>query len=435
MKKTLKELRDALLEKTRRMSEILDGADTEKRDLSEDENAEFRTLTAARSDLEAQIADKAAQEEFRAARAATVGTGTMGNRDTSAGDQRDIEGFNLSKALLDYSEGRQLTGVEAEANQEGIKSARENGAPSNGLVFPTYMIGMRGQTVTGQAANPGDQGGVTVPKEMQGLIPNLWSKTFLDKVGANRVSGLKGDAVFPKIITKPSIQERTENQQLDNDEILFSSFEMKPERRGTKIPISKLLLRQSSIDARSEVLSAINKALGIKLNTEAFAKVNSVITSGNGNLLALDTNGDYISWEDVVDLEGFLAAKDADEVLPKYLTNPKIKTLLKTTQKFTGTNGQPVWGETSELNGYPAYTSNIVPANLVKGSTNTCSAMILGNWQDLYVGFWDTLDLTIDTVTLADKFQIQVIVNALWDVEVARYESFAGIKDAKTIRA
>ena len=56
---------------------------------------------------------------------------------------------------------------------------------------------------------------------------------------------------------------------------------------------------------------------------------------------------------------------------------------LKVTEKFDGTNGEPVWTDdkNAPLNGYSAAVSNAVPSNLTKGTSNgVCSAIVFGNF-------------------------------------------------------
>jgi HK97 family phage major capsid protein len=132
-------------------------------------------------------------------------------------------------------------------------------------------------------------------------------------------------------------------------------------------------------------------------------------------------------------LESAIANVDADNGNFAYLTNSKVRGKLKLTQKFTGTNGDPVWKD-GQVNDYKAEVSNIIPSTLTKGTASgTASAIIFGNFSDLYVGQWGGVDFVVDPYTLAKQAEVQITANMYWNIMVARAASFAGIKDALTV--
>ncbi|MCF0060126.1 phage major capsid protein [Dyadobacter chenwenxiniae] len=433
MKKTLKELLDERALKFGEAETLADESD--KRELTAEERTLFTTRTSEVLVLDEVIASKRQIESFQLGRAAYVGSGEEGNRDTSKGDQRDLAGYNLNKALLAKLDNRALDGIEAEVQQMAEARAKEDGIKltGNGIVVLDEVLQKRGQTVTLQTTNPGDQGGVLVEKKLQGVLEVLQANTFLDEVGARFMTGLTGDLVFPVQETMPIIQELTEIEAMNDSEILFSSFEMKPARRGTTVPISRQLLIQSSIDMQNFTINAIGEALAQKMNAEAISNLLTIITLANGNLLALGLNGAAPTYNDIVALEALVDGYNHKRGTPKYLTNTKVKAKLKTTQKFTGTNGDPVYNDDNELNGYKAVISNIVPSNLTKGTaTNVASAIVYGNFSDFMVGMWGGTEYIIDPFAKKKSAQIEITANAFWNMKAARVKSFSGIKDALT---
>jgi HK97 family phage major capsid protein len=316
---------------------------------------------------------------------------------------------------------------EARAKEDGIK------LQGNGIVVLDEVLQKRGQTVTLQTTNAGDQGGVLVPKDVRGVLEVIQANTFLTEVGARFMTGLTGDIEFPVQDTVPVIQELTEIETMTDTEILFSTIGLKPLRRGTTVPLSRQLLIQASIDMQNFTISTIGEALSQKMNAEAIAGLLTIITSSNGNLLALGTNGALPEYEDIVALESLVEGYNHKRGTPKYLTNTKVKGILKTTQKFASTNGDPVWAK-GELNDYAAVTSNIVPSNITKGTGTNLSPIIYGNFMDWLVGMWGGTEYIIDPYTKKKSAQIEVTANAFWNQRAARVKSFAGIKDAITVR-
>jgi predicted phage gp36 major capsid-like protein len=177
----------------------------------------------------------------------------------------------------------------------------------------------------------------------------------------------------------------------------------------------------------------IRKALDYKLNIDAITAILAAITSGNANLLALGAAGAIAEYPDFVQLETIVANNNAEKNGMKYLTNTKVRGKAKVTQRFSSTNGDPIWEKGNEINGYPVVVANTVPSNLTKGAASgVCSAIVFGNFSDCYVGMWGGMDFVVDPYTLAKKHSVQVTANMFWDVEIARALSFAGIKDALT---
>lgn len=421
--KKITDLKSDIASKEARMKAIFDKAELEKRSRTTEEATEWANLKNELVTMRQELADLEEQDKINRAAAKPVETPAVHT------EKKDLSNFSLIRGLALLSENKPLDGAEAEVHAEAVKEARESGIAIQGFGVPAF-VQKRGQSATGQTSATGDQGGVAVATEVNSLIQALWDNNFLSRVGATRLTGLVGNQTFPVQSTKPAATSRTEIQALSDTEILFGSISMSPNRRGVTIPISKQLLIQSSFDVQALVINQIRMALDLYLETDAITAILAAITGSN--LVALGTNGVAPTYVDMVGLETIVAAANADKDL-KYLTNSKVRGKLKLTQKFASTNGDPVWEKGNEVNGYPAVSSNIVPSNLTKGSASgICSAIVLGNFKDVYVGMWGGADFVVDPYTLAKSHSVQITANMFWDVEVARAASFAGIKDALT---
>ncbi|KQS33965.1 phage major capsid protein [Dyadobacter sp. Leaf189] len=432
----LKDLRDKRAVKFEEMQTASKVGEAEKRDLTDDEFNAFKALKQEVVDLDAQIARQEELENLPLARAVDAGKVAGSGADNatySEGDKKDLRGFNLMRAIQRKAQKQTIDGIEGEVLKLGEANARLNAIEPSEEAFyvPAEFMQKRGQTVTLQTTSPGDQGGILVPTEIMPLLDMLWSQTWLKESGARFLTGLTGNPRFPVQTTKPTVQELTEIEEMGYTEILFSDFGMTPKRRGVTIPISKQSILQSSIDIQELVMENISMALAQYMNVEAIGILLGAITAPNGNLLALGTNGAKPTYENLVDLEALIETKDALRNTPKYLTNAKMKAVFKKTQVFTGTSGEPVWGKGNILNDYPTIVSNLVPSNLTKGSaTAIASAIIFGNFNDLYVGLWGGVEFIVDPFSAKKKAQTEITANTFYDIKVARTQSFAGIKDA-----
>ena len=74
--------------------------------------------------------------------------------------------------------------------------------------------------------------------------------------------------------------------------------------------------------------------------------------------------------------------------------------------------------------------TNAMPSNLSKGSGSNLSAILYGNFRDLYVGMWGSLEILVDPYTDFAKGTTGVRAIQSIDIAVAHAEAFAAMKDA-----
>ncbi len=106
-------------------------------------------------------------------------------------------------------------------------------------------------------------------------------------------------------------------------------------------------------------------------------------------------------------METEIAADNADIGSMVYLLNAKGRGHYKTTQKFEGTNGSPIWEGGNTVNGYGTNISN----QIVDGD------YWFGVWSELLIGMWGGLDLTVDPFTHSSKGRLRIV--AFQDADVA----------------
>ena len=77
--------------------------------------------------------------------------------------------------------------------------------------------------------------------------------------------------------------------------------------------------------------------------------------------------------------------------------------------------------------------SNNVPSNLTKGSSSgVCSAAIYGNFSDLLIGLFGTLELLVDPYTQFQSGGVGIRALQGVDIAVRHAESFGAIQDITT---
>lgn len=189
--RTLQQIREAKAAKVAEARSLANKAEAEKRSLTADESAQFATIKGEIEALEAeeQRVQFLDEQERRSAGVTIVN----GNGDTFAAlEQR----FNLSAALNAASEGRALSGAEAEMQSE---LRQRHGAPQHGgILVPASAFGEK-------RANTTTSAGSLVPTDHRPdlYIGALRNSLVVKKLGARVIDGLTGNVSIPKAGNEP----------------------------------------------------------------------------------------------------------------------------------------------------------------------------------------------------------------------------------------
>lgn len=428
--KTLEQLREERAQKIEDLQKIADTAKKEERDLKDDENDKVDAINQEIDDLNEKIA-----RAERTERNLQINAGAYINKRNQEKEKEEVKKFSFAKLIRSAVNNTPLEGFEAEMVQEARSEASRHGLSLEGYGVPSIVLEARDQT-----AGTTTEGGHLVPTDLQpGFIDVLRNKMVLTQVGAKFLTGLVGNLDVAKKSSGASASWEGETDLGDEESSVWTKKSMTPNRLGCYTQVSRRLLAQTNNIAEQIVIDDLTNAVYQAVQTAAINGSGSndqpegiLNTSGIGSV-AGGTNGAAPDWDDITNLEQEVAADNADYGTLAYLTNAKVKGKLKRTKVDTG-SGIFVWPQNDDkLNGYNAFVTNSVPSNLDKGSsTGVCSAIIFGNFNDLWIGQWGGLDIIVDPYTDAKYALVDVHVHSWWDVAIARAESFAAMKDALT---
>ena len=143
-------------------------------------------------------------------------------------------------------------------------------------------------------------------------------------------------------------------------------------------------------------------------------------------------NGLAPTWASIVNLVREVAIDNAAQGSLAFVTNPKVTAKMRGVPKVASTDSKMILDDKSELFGYKVIATSLVPSNLTKGTGSSLSAMIFGNFNDLIVAEWGSLDVLFDPYTGSSTGAMRVTVFMDVDVAVRHAESFAAIQDLVT---
>lgn len=247
-----------------------------------------------------------------------------------------------------------------------------------------------------------------VATDLMDIVKPLQAKNVMAQAGAKFITGLVGDIQYP-VMSKGSCTWEGETAQAKDGSMTFSNVKLSPKRLTTVVPISKQFLIQDSVGAENAIREEIINAINAKLEA-------TILGSGEGSStepagMFNGTLDSVATFADICNLEAGLETANVYGEL-KYIVAPKAKAALRGMAKSSKST-QLVW-ENGEIDGTPALsTSHVADKNIV-----------YGDFSQYIIAQWGNLDITVDNVTLADKGQIRLVVNAYFDMKALRPEAF-----------
>ena len=413
----------------------------------------MRKIAEIRKDLKAQVeavramdatADKAAYdaavqkavdltEELDNANKLELAQQRLADKQLADLEKEAKRSFSIVKFVREASEGR-LSGLEAEVAEMGRKEYERLGLSQKGFALPSAAL----RASAGQNYTTNADGGYAKVTAAPRYIDGLKDKMVIAGLGATVLGDLVG--TVPLVgVGKMTAAWYAEGATASVSKATFSSVTLTPHRNAVIGAFSKDLLRQTSLDVESIIWNRILEAHASLLESAAIAGTGSngqptgiLNTTGIGSV-AIGTNGGPITWAKVVELETKVNAENANRGKLAYLTNAKVIGDLKTIERASGNGRYLLDGDYTKINGYPIDWTNLVPSTLTKGTTaSKCSAMIFGNFEDLYIGHWGGVDIVVDPYTLAAQADVRFVLNSWDDAVVAEPKSFAAVVDLTT---
>ena len=342
--------------------------------------------------------------------------------------------YSFLRAIKAKVDGKQLTGVEAEIQQEAENEARSKGMSIEGISLPSFMMGVaKRDLVVGTAATAGN----VVATNLGEMVPALRPRMKVIDMGAQVMGGLVGNLNLPIGNALASATWATENATATETTPSTSLLSLTPNRLAAFTDVSKQLLVQSSMDVegwvRRELSDAIARAVDLAAinGSGASNQPTGILNTSNIGDVAGGTNGLAPTNANIIELETLIATANADVANMGYLTTPGIRGVLKNLA-LGANNAGFVWnGNGSELNGYRADVSTQVPSTLTKGSSSgVCHAIVFGNWADLIIANWGMVDIIVNPYTKSKEGLVELVVNSFWDVGVKHAGSFSAMQDA-----
>lgn len=373
-------------------------------------------------------------EQFQAEALAKLATAPVRTADVGM-TKTEVKRYSLMRALNALANPNDVNAQRAAAFERECSDAvaSKMGKSARGFYLPHDV--QKRDLVVGTAS----AGGNLVATDLLAgdFISLLRNAMVVMGMGTRMLTGLQGNVAIPRQTGAGTAYWVAESNAPTESQQAFDQVTMSPKTVGAFTDISRKLLAQSSLDVEALVQQDLATVLGLAIQQAAINGTG--LSNQPSGLLTLitpsvagGTDGLAPTWAHIVELESDVSVANADIGTLSYLTNAKVRGKLKGTSKVSGQNGFVWEGGDTPLNGYRAAVTNAVPSNLTKGTGTNLSAIIYGNFADLLIGMWGTLDLMVDPYSLSTSGTVRVVALQDVDVAVRHAESFATMVDAIT---
>ena len=310
--------------------------------------------------------------------------------------------FSLLKAINDIANNRSLDAVSQAVINAGADEMRSAGQSFSGQI-QLPVESRAAVTVT-------DEHDDVIEVQFADLLTPLRAKNVLVAAGAKYMSGLIGDVQVP-IMGAGNVTWEGEVASAKEAGYTFTSKKLQPKRLTAYVDISKQFLVQDSIGAEQAIRADIVAAINSKLESTILGSAAGSTTTPAGIFYGQSPKA-IATFKDICDLEASI--EDANVIGEcKYVMSNKAKAALRNMPKSSKSTQLVM--ENGEVDGTPVLnTSNVEAQNIA-----------YGDWNNLAIGQWGSIDLVVDPYTLAKDGQVRIVINAFFDAITLRPEAFA----------
>jgi HK97 family phage major capsid protein len=364
----------------------------------------------------------------------------------SADYRRELERYSLCKAILALTSGDwREAGREREIGED---YGRRTGVRSEGIVIPLQALVPRHSRALSQGSSAA--GGYLVQTDLLAnqFIDVLRAKSQVVAAGATTLPGLTGNVAIPrKASGSTAYWLASETSDITPADPAFAQMSLSPKTVGALTEFSRKLLLQATPEIEMLVQQELVDVIGTAIDAAVIAGTGSggqpsgitTMPAGIGAVV-MGAAGAALTHAKVVEHLADVAVANADSGSLAWIVNAKTQAKLMVTLRDASYGVGYLWGDAPAgaayqgvIAGKPAFVSNNVPSNLVKGGSGAvCSATIYGNWADVIVGLWGGLELLADPYTKFASGAVRVRAMASIDTGLRHPESFAVSLDVLT---
>lgn len=348
--------------------------------------------------------------------------------------EREQRSYSLMRALNGIASGKR-SGFEFEVSDEFAKQTGRDYTNGNSFFLP---LNLRTQLSVGTSNKGGELRATELRPE---LIELLRQRSLaIGTLGARFMPGLVGNVAFPRqtAATTATWVAEAPGSDMALSSLSLDQVTLSPKGLQASTTVSRQLLAQSTPAADQIVFDDIISQHAVAIDTAvlygtgASNQPTGVGVASGTNLIAMGANGAQATLAKVLEGMREIEIDNAMTDNVTFVTTPAMKFSMASIVRFASTDSRTLWDlDTNSVVGVPAYSTNNLPTNLVKGTSGAvCHAAIMGDFSQVMVGEWGAgAEIIVDPFTLARRNLIQITSIQFADVQVRIPSAFSVYRD------
>lgn len=305
--------------------------------------------------------------------------------------------FKLIKAINDVANNRSLDETAKAVVNKGVEEMRKSGVSYGGQI-QIPVAEMRDITVA-------TEGEDVVATELFNVLEPLRAKNVLVQAGAKFLTNLVGDVQVP-VMNGGNVAWEGETTSASDFGATYGNVKLQPKRLTAYVDISKQFLIQDSASAEAMLRNDLVNAINSKLEATILGDEAGTATKPAGIFNGAEPTS-ITDFKGICNLEA--EVEDANVIGEcVYVMSNKAKATLRSMAKSTKSTELVM--QNGAVDGTQAFsTSNVAGTNIA-----------YGDFSQLAIGQWGSIDLTVDPYTVAKDGKVRLVVNAYFDAKVLR---------------
>jgi HK97 family phage major capsid protein len=346
--------------------------------------------------------------------------------------------YSYARAIAQAADDN-LDGIEGEVHKELVRK-HPTGLSSRGANKISVLVPMRlreqswaKRTLDSKTVAKGSELVFEQPGELIELFRN---RSYVLQLGARLLTGLSAPIAFPRQTGGMTVFWVSENPGVDvtaSDPALGLATLIPKTLQGTT-SYSRQFLVQASIDAEMWIRDELAIAHGLAIDRAAIhglganGEPTGIYKQTGVNSVAF--GGTVANYGKLVDMQTAVANQNALAGATAYMTCPTAAGKMKQTLDFSASAaGRPIWDgpfDNGIISGYKAVATNQVSAVMAgsEATGGTELGTIFGNWMDLIVGLFASMEIIVDPYAQKKRGLIEVTSFQMCDELIRHPESF-----------
>lgn len=344
-------------------------------------------------------------------------------------NEREAKQYSYVRAIsaaLARAEGQNISGFEVDISQEIERGMPANIKRNGGIFVP---LSLQRAAISEALYNTSGKGASTVFTQQGEFIDLLRNASVAVGLGARTMNGLTGPVSFPKQTGGASAYWMPENDgtNVTASNAALGSVSLSPKTLQGTTAFSRQLMQQSSLDVEAFIRADLAAAHALAWDLAVLHGTGSN-NQPSGIYVASDVNsvafGGVPSYALLVDMITEVLKDNALSGSLAFATTPGLAGKMAKTVVAASTDTRMLWSgklNEGEVAGYRAVATNQVSAALGGGSEH---GLIFGNWADVMIGNFGSMELVVDPYALKKQGMIEVTSFQLCDIALRHGQSF-----------